>query len=381
MRRAKEVLVALVATVVAVVVVEVAVRYLRPRRLPRLVPHAVLNHVWRPDTNVVYDEWRSAGIAPYPRRYNHESWPQQRDVSEAKPAGSFRVFYVGDSFTEGIGPEETTIPGRVQALLAADFREHGLDLEVVNTGTASYSPVIYHILVSRYLLRYAPDLIVINVDMTDVFDDFLYRDTAVAGADGTPGACPPGSRFKGRYVRSPDGLREQSAGERAIEWARERSRLVDLGCVAVMKLRGGPPAGTGAGASTSIPPNPDLPRLFDWCGAVWSPETETLVSQSMATLRATLRAARSANVRIGVTAVPHLGHFTGRYSSRPFEEVAAACRAEGVPYLDSFQAIREALGARDPAELYIPGDMHFNERGNALWAPAQAAFVRRLAGL
>ena len=193
--------------------------------------------------------------------------------------------------------------------------------------------------------------------MTDVFDDFLYRDTVVYGPDGAPEACPPGSHFKGRYVRSLEGLRVQPASERLLEWARERSRLIDLVSVAATKLRGTTYGGRGKSAGDRAQRGPaGAARLVrrDWSG-----ETQTLVEKSMQTLRATLRLARSANIRIGVTAVPHLGHFTGLYSQRPFEAIEAACRAEGVAYLDSFGGIREQLGAVDPATLYIAGDMHF----------------------
>ncbi len=70
-------------------------------------------------------------------------------------------------------------------------RENPTRFEVINTGTASYSPVIYYILLRHYLLPYEPDLVVLAVDMTDDYDDHVYRESLIRDSGGNPWAAPP----------------------------------------------------------------------------------------------------------------------------------------------------------------------------------------------
>ncbi|MBI5837523.1 MAG: hypothetical protein HZB25_09785 [Candidatus Eisenbacteria bacterium] len=359
----------------SLLLVEAACRILRPARPSEFVSHPVLNHVLRPLATVEHAEWAASGIPLYRLKANRQSWIHPADVVRRKPPETFRIFYVGDSFVQGYGPAEQSMPARVGAALREPLARRGWRLELVNTGTPSYSPILYHILVTRTLLSYSPDLIVLNVDMTDVFDDFLYRQTAVFDSAGAPLACPAGSPLKGRYVRSPDGLREPGRLEAFMIRVRTYSRFVDIIMNRTARYQG--TLNWRVGAPARIGRNAGLPRLFDWCGPEWSDETRALVGQSMSTLAATLRAARAAHVRVVVTAVPHLGHFTGVYSLRPFEEVRRVCEAEGVPYLDSYAGMRGRFGSAGASACYIPGDMHFNPAGNRLWASVQSDLLRQ----
>ena len=88
-----------------------------------------------------------------------------------KAPDTFRIFYLGDSFTEGTAPMDQSVPSRVEQTLNDLVQNSSLNFEVINTGTTSYSPTIFYILARYVLTDYDPDLIVVNVDMTDDFDD------------------------------------------------------------------------------------------------------------------------------------------------------------------------------------------------------------------
>jgi len=338
-----------------------------------IVTHPVLNHTWRPDWGARHAEFQRVGIEPYMHRYNDRGWLENYDVEPVKPDGTYRIFYLGDSFTEGTCPMESSVPSRVETGLNERAAE-GVRFEVINTGTSSYAPVLYDILARHVLVDYAPDLLVIDVDMTDVFDDFLYRATAERDDGGNLVACPPGSPLKSAYYRTQGGLARKTMRYRADEWLGERSRFYAVMVSRMRELR----EARGEAPSPSplaAPRDESLPGLYDWCEPEWDEATEELVEASMGTLRQTIELSRSAGFEIVITGVPHLENLTGEFSERPFEALRTLCEEEGVPYLDSLAGVRERIGRGDPAAYFIPGDMHYNEVGYGLWADAQLAFL------
>ncbi len=337
-----------------------------------IVPHPVLNHTWRPSWGARHAEFERVGIPAYLHHYNAQAWLETYDVEADKPDGTYRVFYLGDSFTEGTCPMESSVPSRVEAGLEARAAE-GWRFEVINTGTSSYAPVLYDILARRVLVDYDPDLLVIDVDMTDVFDDFLYRATAEVDGEGRLKACPPGSPLRSAYYRTAEGLARKSARYRADEWLGAHSRFYSVMVSRMRELRAA--EGEVAGSPLTDPRDESLPGLYDWCGSEWDPSTTELVEASMATLRQTIELSRERGFEVVITGVPHLENLTGEWSTRPFETLRDLCEAEGVPYLDSHGGLLERIGDDDPARYFIPGDMHFDEVGYGLWADVQLAFL------
>jgi hypothetical protein len=85
-----------------------------------------------------------------------------------------------------------------------------------------------------------------------------------------------------------------------------------------------------------------------------------------------------------VTAVPHWKQFprgagqSPEWSARPHREVEKAVRARGATYFDSLAPLAAAVSASDQPRYYYRDDMHFNPRGNALWAQVHIDVLRRL---
>lgn len=108
---------------------------------------------------------------------------RNREIESPKPAGTVRVLMLGDSFTEGGGlAEADTIPRRVETALRASCS----GVEVINGGTASYSPILEYLLLQQIGAALGPDLIVLNLDMTDVHDDLIRTRLAEIDAEGLP---------------------------------------------------------------------------------------------------------------------------------------------------------------------------------------------------
>jgi hypothetical protein len=91
------------------------------------------------------------------------------------------VLFLGDSFMEGFD-DKNTLPYHV----ARYFRtEQGICLKPHNAGYTSYSPAIFIPQAKKLLPIVRPDYIVVDVDETDLYDDFVrYRRLIVRNKSG-----------------------------------------------------------------------------------------------------------------------------------------------------------------------------------------------------
>lgn len=94
---------------------------------------------------------------------------------------SASVLFLGDSFMEGYD-DKNTLPYHVAKYFKT---EHGTCLKTHNAGYTSYSPAIFVPQAKRLLPIVRPDYIVLDVDETDLYDDFVrYRKLIVRDALG-----------------------------------------------------------------------------------------------------------------------------------------------------------------------------------------------------
>jgi lysophospholipase L1-like esterase len=144
---------------------------------------------------------------------------RDRDYGPEKPAGVMRVLMLGDSFTEGGGLRlEESVPKVLEARLAERGCARGV--EVVNAGVASYSPILEYVYLREKGLALAPDLVVLNFDMTDVHDDAVRTAIARLDARGLPIAVPSDRRRETAVLLpplpKPAWLRRLDGAERAL---------------------------------------------------------------------------------------------------------------------------------------------------------------------
>ena len=88
----------------------------------------------------------------------------------------FRIFFLGNSFMEGYD-DQNTLPYHV-----AKYFKNELNtcIKAFNGGAGSYSPAIFVPQARKLLPLLRPDYIVVDVDETDLFDDFVhYRELIV----------------------------------------------------------------------------------------------------------------------------------------------------------------------------------------------------------
>ncbi len=91
------------------------------------------------------------------------------------------VLFLGDSFMEGYD-DKNTLPYQVAEYFKA---QRGVCLKTYNAGYSSYSPAIFVPQAKKLLPILRPDYIVVDVDETDLYDDFVrYRELIVRNERG-----------------------------------------------------------------------------------------------------------------------------------------------------------------------------------------------------
>ncbi|MEM7116352.1 MAG: hypothetical protein AAF614_28210 [Chloroflexota bacterium] len=343
-----------------------------------LIESWTFNHTWKPNSSYEHREWIATNPDfpdPYVHTYNRQGWVEAYDIAEAKPNNVYRIFYLGDSFVEGTAPMSQSMPSLVEQQLNEQSKADGLTFEVINTGTASYSPLIYFVLTQHLIKSYEPDLIVVNVDMTDNFDEVKYRETAVYDASGNPTAVPPRNLYEAEFVDTPTGAVASSPLLRLQLFLWQRSYFYNWMWQTMQPFR----------PNTEPTDNPDLVlERWAWCEAEWDLATEADVAAMLDVLARLVTVAEKAEVKLMLTAVPHYPQFPNTNpeggsrcaSPEPHFALAAFAAELDVPYLNSYAALEPHIQATSQTEFYYYGDMHFNPRGYALWANAQLAFLR-----
>ena len=170
------------------VVLEGIVRFAEPREVMRyffVQPDTVLHHKFIPNAKGRYK------TTEFDTRYNINSLGlRDREYSLETAWGVFRILMVGDSFTEGDGVEEYETFSKYleQELNVLGSRR---EYEVINSGCGSYSPLLEYLYLKTAGLRLDPDLVILNFDLSDVFDDIQYTRLARFDTKGEPTGVSP----------------------------------------------------------------------------------------------------------------------------------------------------------------------------------------------
>ncbi len=103
---------------------------------------------------------------------------RDREYPRTKPPGVFRILLLGDSFTMGLGvPAESTYAKRLERSLAAPpvralVSAAGRDsVETLNFGVGGYNTLQERLFLEEIGFGYAPDLVVVGVNLNDVYDE------------------------------------------------------------------------------------------------------------------------------------------------------------------------------------------------------------------
>ena len=333
-----------------------------------------LNHTWKPNS---LNEFHY--VQSFFQNYNSQGWVENYDVAINKSPGTYRIFYMGDSFTQGTTPMHNSVPAIVEKRLNELAIDKNIKFEVINTGTSSYSPTIFYVLFRYVLLDYKPDLIVVNVDMTDDFDDWKYSQTLINDSEGNPSAVPPRNIYNSLYIDTRDRVVKATFISRLQLFLAHRSYAYQL----IAKIKG---RYINRDNDNDIVADNDSPNIYQrwaWCSHEWDQKTEDNVKNTLGLLRKLVNLALVNNVKIVLTSVPHYEQYSNTnndtdqpdWSGRPHYEIAKVADEVGVPYLNSFELLMPVIKGTNQTTYYIENDMHFNDSGYRIWAETHVNFL------
>lgn len=331
-----------------------------------IVDHPIWNHQLRPDLAGVQIEVRppvpEEGFS-YALRTN--SWGcRYGEVEVPRPAAGFRVIVIGDSFTEGYHEEDTVSRQLERAL---DAQGLPIDFEVMNCAVSSYSMLPILLRLRDQLLAADPDAVIVNIDLTDLHDDYYRRRPELrSDAQGRPLAVgEPGGP---RPLR--DFLETHSFAARAFSaYGRLLERVVRDRLLPERSDEGGP-----------VEPTRRLHTLHEKYRlhtgrAEDAAAFETAWAWFALQLDQIVALCAEAGVACAFSTYPHAeqlpaGGEPPRLQREFSTRISAQLAQRGIRFYDACEAIAAAY-ARDP-HIYFTGDMHLRPEGQRVWGRAFA---------
>ncbi len=363
------VLVSILVWAVFIFILEFASSFITAKAADLAIDHPRLHHTWPRSSERIYKNFTYTEFKkPYTHYYNKQGWLEEYDVSISK--NSYRIFYVGDSFTAGTLAMDESVPGMLERHLDEACRDKDLKIEVINTGTGGYSPVIYYILIRYYLSKYSPDLIVVNVDMTDDFDDWKYSQDVIYDPEGNPWALPP-HKYSDKFIDTERGYVKADLILKTHLFLVENSYFCNLIYLVKNKF-------LRPGRKSILLENQKIEHeRWGWCKYEWDRFTKDNVGYTMNNIRKIIDYCKANKIKLVLTGVPHYNQYsedkeTGKpvWSNRPHLEIQNIARESGVYYLDSYGYLAPFIKGTPRQKYYYRSDMHFNPKGYFIWANA-----------
>jgi hypothetical protein len=167
---------------------------------PLLVPDPVRHHKFVPNTNSRVEQPDFSYI-----QHVNNIGLRGKDTTFQKPPHHYRILMLGDSFTMGKGVEDDqTFSALLEEELNRDKRCGTTVVEVLNGGVDSYAPILSFFQLSTDLSRLEVDLVLLNLDVSDLLQETVYRKEAVYDKEGRIIGVPGRERQKllSEHIRS-----------------------------------------------------------------------------------------------------------------------------------------------------------------------------------
>jgi lysophospholipase L1-like esterase len=271
------------------------------------------------------------------------------------------VLFLGDSFIEGYDDEDT-LPYHITKYFK---NELNTCIKTYNAGSASYSPAIFLPQARKLLPILRPDYVVVDVDETDLFDDFVrYRQLIVRddrGQNIAVKASPIAREYNIGFIK---------AREHRLYLIRLVAKLWHLYVhmpVVYEKYRREPLG--------------YLAYLQDHDSNLEQKYSEALLvfRQNLQELAGMLKDFTKDGNRILFIYHPHLEHLkpdaAGRLATNLVSSsVQRTALANDELFFNATEILKQRFGSR-PEQYYWNGDMHFNFKGLEEYSRAVAAYM------
>ena len=357
LKKKKNLLLLFIIFLICLFCLEVISNKIRKNRVSSnfIVPHHTLHHTWKKNLTSFHKNPKYEIIT------NSNSWLETYDIKKNKEESVYRIFCVGDSNTEGRVNNEYKTCTLLEEKLNNKFVSSNLDFEIINTGTSSYSTLIYYLLIKNYLIEYQPDMIFLNIDMTDIPNDNFYRNFVVKDSKGEILAITPQDNTKNiKYQLTPHGYKELKINK-FYNTILENSDFVYFFDRALSRL--------DWWGKLNI--QNDVVKTYndaDWLSLNWNEKIEKNVYKSINIIKKIINLSKKNNIDLVITGIPHFKQFTGEQSDTPLEILKDVASENGAYYFDLYQDLRNNYENKELSNLYSKGDStHFNKSGNKIW--------------
>jgi hypothetical protein len=271
-----------------------------------------------------------------------------------------KILFMGDSFMQGLGRTDS-----VSYHVRRYFREKlGRDLCVFNAGQSSYSPSVFVPQAKRLIPLLKPDLVVVDVDETDLWDDYWrYRELVVRDRNGSITAV----RVTPINLQFHQGLVASTRGPLYVERLVSKLYFTRIAFPKMLDeyLKQRPADGFWISR---------LPR--ERATAEHSAEIAYFTA-GLEDLAQTVIARLSKPDQLIYLHHPHLEHL--QTSGEVFNDVVAStvrgvAARHGASFYDATATLKVRFGNR-PGDYYFPNDMHFNRLGLRHYGTAVAEYL------
>ncbi|MDO8487503.1 MAG: hypothetical protein Q7S45_04365 [Candidatus Curtissbacteria bacterium] len=94
------------------------------------------------------------------------------EYSLDKPNNTYRILIMGDSFFEGVGVDIENTAGKI---LERKIKQNSkLPVEVIQVGTAGWSPLLEYLYLVKFGIKFHPDLVIQTINATDFKDEYFF---------------------------------------------------------------------------------------------------------------------------------------------------------------------------------------------------------------
>lgn len=328
-------------------------------------PHPYWDHSLAPGLHQVFHDQSQDRDCLF--ETNSQGFKSSRGIEMPKPPGVFRVFVLGDSFTEGLlcGP---SAPHWIEEKLKAAYP--GQKFEVINAGVSSLSVIPHIIRLRRQIFSLSPDLVVVNVDNTDVNDDLLLMPFVKRDQKGLPWEVRQKfikyKAFHGRLMGSQKFL-ELCGGSYLLRilWTLwfETAWIPEWENEKIEAWR------------RQNPGDPDALLYYSWIKHKTLDENQQKLFKKWQPLIGELAGlCRERKVPLILGSYPHRDQIDNPQTGRLLQEfLKREAKRLGVPYYDPY----EAFAAAPADSVYLPEDIHFNLNGLHVWGNLFGEFIAK----
>jgi hypothetical protein len=330
----------------------------------RYVADQRMNHAFQPNLNIA--------TSPHPQiprfvfKTNELGLRIGHEYSIQKPPGTKRIVFAGDSFVEGYD-YDMTVPARLERGLQPDFQKEGLRLEVIHAGTGSYSPVLHYMALKYKLLQLQPDVVVVAIDMTDTFDDYVKYGPIVQWRGEEPIAVPSEMAGIQRSIRQ--GMVKNLHFYERDFWIAATFDYLHLSQYIFDKNIGDYAKKYTKFREYWVGDHGFKRPLFD----VKNPETRERIEYSLTWIARIVDLLRVRGIRLVIAMYPYKIQLQDPTLLSYFDVYADFAEKHGVLFHSAVNAFQNQPNIE---ALFLSGDTHYNYVGQEVWATALIDFFR-----